>query len=81
MRIRRSEKTLDPNPFINLLSEACELASVHLFADELSQPFSEPGFLDGAGWNGDNDLLFLFLNFVTDQDVPRKKAQSLDETF
>ena len=73
MRIRRSEKTLDPNPFVNLLSEACELASVHLFADELSQAFSESGFLDGTGWNGDDDFVLFFLNLVTHEEMPGKE--------
>jgi len=81
MRIRRSEETFHPDPWINLFDEADKLPSMHLFADVFIQTPSKSGFLNRTGWNTDNDLRFFFLNFVTDQDVPREKLQSLNETF
>ena len=81
VRVRRSEETFYPNPFINLLSETCELASVHIFADELSQTFSESGFLGGTGWNSNDDLVFFFLNLVTHEDMPGEEFQDLHKTF
>ena len=74
MRVRRSEETFHPDPFINLLGEACELASVHLFADELSQTFSESGLLGGTGWNSDDDFVLFFLNLITHEEMPGEES-------
>ncbi len=81
MLVGRGEETIDFDLRINLTGKLFKFAAVHFLAVIFIKPALQTRDLCRAVGHGKDDFIFLFFNFIADNDRPGIEAQCLDKPF
>jgi hypothetical protein len=78
--IRRCEKAFYTDAVINDSGKILKLAAMHLLAAKLMQTLCDPRFLGHAVRNGNNDLICLFIDLISNNYGPGEEFLRLHKT-
>ena len=78
--IRRREQAFYTDAVINDSGKIFKLAAMHILAGKFMQTICDPRFLGHAVRNGNNDLICLFIDFISNNYGSGEKFLRLHET-